>query len=601
MSPRPLEPQGASGTGNGSGWVLLSLLAGGVAIFAGVWVSAWVVAQVSGSGQVAPLSVAWALQVAQGQTHATWPGVSTPAVVAVALTALVVLTALAVIAARAVSSPRHRRAGGQAARALATAKDVGALTPDAVAARARGLRASLKTAQVIMPEQAGWPLGELSPRGPMLRGSWEDVAVGIFAPRSGKTTALAVPLVLDAPGAVVATSNKADLWGATAAARARVGRVWTFDPQRVAHAPRSWWWNPLEQVRGVEDAHRLAGHFVQEIKETGKTDFWASAATDLLSSLLLAAALGGMSLAEVWEWLSDATSPTPVDLLTDGGFAPSAAALRGRQAGAPETRDGIWETARTAAQCLRDPVIMSWVTPQAGLDGFDPRAFAQSTDTLYALSKEGAGAAAPLVAGLVDQVVRAGVRRAESLGGRLDPPLVLMLDEAANICKISDLPDLYSHLGSRGVAAFTLLQSYRQGTRVWGEQGMDTLWSAATVKVVGSGIDDAKFAEDLSRLVGEHDVSVRSVSSSRQGSSDSVSLRRQRILEAAAIRALPRGQALLLATGCRAAMIRLLPWYEGPRKTEIAQAAARAEDAVRAAAISHQADQDEDLASKRGV
>ncbi len=41
---------------------------------------------------------------------------------------------------------------------------------------------------------------------------------------------------------------------------------------------------------------------------------------------------------------------------------------------------------------------------------------------------------------------------------------------------------------------------------------MKALWSAATVKVIGSGIDDATFAEDLSRLVGDHDVAVRSTS-----------------------------------------------------------------------------------------
>jgi len=55
-----------------------------------------------------------------------------------------------------------------------------------------------------------------------------------MAPRSGKTTALSIPYVLSAPGAVVATSNKADLWAATAQLRAQAGStVWLFDPQRI--------------------------------------------------------------------------------------------------------------------------------------------------------------------------------------------------------------------------------------------------------------------------------------------------------------------------------------------------------------------------------
>ena len=155
-------------------------------------------------------------------------------------------------------------------------------------------------------------------------------------------------------------------------------------------------------------------------------------------------------------------------------------------------------------------------------------------------------------------------------GGRLDPPLLCVLDEAANICKISDLPQLYSHLGSRGILPITILQSYPQGARVWGEQGMAALWSAATIKVIGAGIDDAKLAEDLSRLVGEHDVPVGSRTQDGSGiSSWQTSTQRRRILEPAQIRAIERGHALLFATGIPAAMIRLLPWYTGPHAAQL--------------------------------
>ena len=145
------------------------------------------------------------------------------------------------------------------------------------------------------------------------------------------------------------------------------------------------------------------------------------------------------------------------------------------------------------------------------LDELDATTFATSRQTLYLLSKDGAGAAAPLVAALTDRILRAATRAAEAAGGRLDPPLLVVLDEAANICRISDLPELYSHFGSRGITPITILQSYKQGVRVWGEHGMDALWSAATVKLIGPGLDDARLAEDLSRLVGDHDVPVRSI------------------------------------------------------------------------------------------
>jgi hypothetical protein len=41
-------------------------------------------------------------------------------------------------------------------------------------------------------------------------------------------------------------------------------------------------------------------------------------------------------------------------------------------------------------------------------------------------------------------MMRAGCRKAERNGGRLDPPMAAILDEAANICRIADLPELHS-------------------------------------------------------------------------------------------------------------------------------------------------------------
>lgn len=54
---------------------------------------------------------------------------------------------------------------------------------------------------------------------------------------------------------------------------------------------------------------------------------------------------------------------------------------------------------------------------------------------------------------------------------------------------------------------------------MWGETGMDTLWSAAIIKIISSGTDHADFADRLSRQVGDHDVQTTSVSTSDNGKS----------------------------------------------------------------------------------
>ncbi len=138
------------------------------------------------------------------------------------------------------------------------------------------------------------------------------------------------------------------------------------------------------------------------------------------------------------------------------GLRGIAASLEGTQGSPPEARGSVYFTARVAAKCLRNPQITAWVTPPpagpsgGGLEEFDAAAFPTSRQTLYLLSKDGGGSVAPLVAALTDRVMRAGVVTAERRGGWLDPPVLVLLDEAANICRIADLPQLYSHPAAAG-------------------------------------------------------------------------------------------------------------------------------------------------------
>jgi len=553
------------------------------------WAAARLAALASGHGHVAPFGVRWVSALVHGHAAQAWPGVPTALVAAAWAILAAALGALAAAAWRAAA--RRSAKPGDPVAALSRNPSARRLSRQHVAAQSVQLRPSLAGTRPgrLADADVGLRLGRLKTPagdGPDLFASWEETVLVFFGPRGGKTTSLAVPYVLSSPGAVVATSVKADLWAVTAETRAASGSgIWTFDPQAITAAGQQFWVNYLAPVTGVEAAHRLAGHFVVTIDDATKKDIWGPAAQELLTSLMLAAASSGRSLHAVSRWLDDPATPTPAELLDDAGYQALASALRGAQMGAPETRDGIYQTARTAAQCLHDPQIMAWVTPpqDARLPCFDPVRFARSRDTLYLLS-ESRSAASPLIAGITDMVIRAGRRCAEQAGGRLDPPMVLVLDEAANICKISDLPDLYSHMGSRGQIPVTILQSYEQGQSVWGEQGMAALWGSATRKLIGAGVDSPRLTRDVAVLVGHHDVPVRSVSVGDGRASEQISFQRRMILEAADIRSIEQGTALLLASGVRPVLLDLQPWTALPGANRVDAARQRAEAAIRRAA-----------------
>ncbi len=490
-----------------------------------------------------------------------WPAQATW----VALLTVAGLTALVVAVVVVWRRGRARRSRvDHAAAFLGHGRDIIDLTHKATHARAHRLTADPATTG------PGIPIGVTVRGNQRLFGSWEDLHIDVWGPRQGKTTSRAIPALLAAPGAVIATSNKRDLTDATRDVRATTGPVWVFDPQGVAGEEPSWWWNPLDFVVDELTAAELAGHFAAAGRPAdAKTDaYFDPAAEDLLAGLLLAAALDGRAITDVWSWLTRPLDEAPVAVLTAHGVPLKADQVAAVAAAPEKQREGVYGTARQMASCLTYRSVARWVTPRARHDPrprFRPEAFVRGTGTLYSLSREGAGNAGALVTALTVACVRAAEDLATaSPGGRLPVPLVGVLDEAANVCRWRDLPQLYSHYGSRGIVLMTILQSWSQGVRVWGEHGMNTLWSAATIKVYGGGVAEDKFLDQLSNLVGDYDKATRSSSHSRGHRTISHQLHRERIMTVADLAALPKGRAVVIAAGSRPTLVKTIPWMDGP-------------------------------------
>lgn len=424
----------------------------------------------------------------------------------------------------------------------------------------------------------GVPIGMSVADGVMLYGSYEDLHLDIWGPRQGKSTSRVIPAILSAIGPVIATSNKRDVVDATRDVREAKGSpTFVFDPQGVADESPSWYWNPLAWVNADRPgkemrAQRLAGHFADadEGGEGKKDDFFDPEAEDLLAALFLAAAVGDYPIVQVWEWVTNSQDTEPIELLRGSAHQAMASGLAMQYNADPRTRSGIFGTAKKMVRSLQLSNIHDWILPGSDPETgkprmqFDESTFIDKNGTLYSLSLEGRGSAAPLVSALTEAVVDVAMyKAARSRGGRLPIPLLAVLDEAANVVRWKDLPKQYSHFGSRGIVVMTVLQSWAQGARCWGDAGMAALWSAANVKVIGSGIDDMNFLRDRSEAIGEYDSISRSVSESKGGKSYSRSLSSSKTLSVNALTTLPRGRAVVFTSGQPAVLVRTVPWWEG--------------------------------------
>jgi hypothetical protein len=453
------------------------------------------------------------------------------------------------------------------------------LSAAAVVRRGRHTRPSL-TGRVTAG-QVGLALGHDVRSGQALWGSVEDSYLYLGPPRAGKGVHLIIPQTLDAPGPLLVTATRPDTLRHTLGLRASRGPVLAFDPQRLAgDVPRLRW----APHRGCEDplvaiarARALAAGGQPGPGTAASDVFWQQMTEAVLRCYLHAAALAGRPVRDVLTWATRPADPTPLRILRcESGAAPGWTEELAAQIGAePKQRDSVWAGVRRAVDSLADPRVLDTCSPGPG-EAFDPASFLAASGALYLVGTSGTQlSVAPLVTALVEDLVDAARRTAATcLGGRLDPPLLLLLDEAANIAPLPSLPNLLADGGGSGITTVAVLQSLAQARARWGEAAADALWDAATTKVILGGLAHADDLGRISRLAGEIDQPTRTHTRGSGGPSVAIAQRRLPALPVETIRTLGPGRAIVLARHSAPVLARLDAWWRRPDADAIRQAAA---------------------------
>ncbi len=343
-------------------------------------------------------------------------------------------------------------------------------------------------------------------------------------PRSGKTSSLIIPNVLGANGPVVSTSTKPDVLEATIGARQRLGECLLFDPTASVDRPqgvRRLQWSPVPACATWRTALATARSLVLVGSPAagsngtrGDGSHWTERAEALLAPLLHAAALEGAEMRTLLTWV-DRRQALPAQQILAFQPAGTAEIARNLLDGIVTTDErelsGIWSTTSGALGGFRsEEALATTAAPD-----FDPARFVHSGDTVYiAAPAHHQALVAPLVVGVLEGIRRAAYARAADGRSGSDPPVVLALDELANIAPIPDLPSMVSEGGGQGVVTLACFQDLSQARHRWPDQaeGFPSLFGTT---VVLPGIGDVRTLEALSVLAGEEELITRSVSSGR--------------------------------------------------------------------------------------
>jgi type IV secretory pathway TraG/TraD family ATPase VirD4 len=341
------------------------------------------------------------------------------------------------------------------------------------------------------------------------RGQWfrrlysrmEDQVLLMAAQRTGKSGIVA-DRILDHPGPVLATSTRADLFDITAGARALRGPVHVFNPQGVGGVPSSLAWDLLGPCKDMVMARRMASWL--KVPGIGGDLQWFQQKGDVaLMALLWAAAVAGRTILEVYEWVQLHGHATCLQILAEHpGSNRQMFAVCKRMFEENRTSGSIRDTIDLTLSWALLPGLAEAVTPAPG-EGFSAADFTTSCGTLYMIAAgDDDSPITPLFKALASWVhFEAGMAGSKGPHKRLDPPLLMALDEVTQVCPV-DLPVMLSDSAGKGVLIEAVCHSKSQLEQRWGKHGADTVWACCGTKVLLGAISDPDTLEAASKLCG---------------------------------------------------------------------------------------------------
>jgi type IV secretion system protein VirD4 len=389
-----------------------------------------------------------------------------------------------------------------------------------------------------------------------LRIPLEEHVLVMAPPRTFKTAFLA-DVILRYPGPVIATTTKADVYVLTSAVRRLRGPVQVFNPQYIGGVPSTFRWSPVEGCEDPATAIRRADAFAFAVSQKGVEDgtFWSAKASDYLRGYFHAAALGGYDLRAVAAWVSGADPDVPEQILVTVGARQWALTLAELRSEAHKTAATVRMVMSRALSFMADPALAASVLPGPG-EGFDIPEFLRAAGTVYMIAEAATEDApvAPLFAAMATEIHYTAAMIGQALpSGRLDPPLLMGLDEVTQICPVP-LPSWLSDSGGKGIQVCALVHGQAQLARRWDDHGAQVVLDTSSVKVFLPGVTDITTLEAASKLCGQASWKIRGEDHAT----------RHEVATPDMIRQLPAGFALVIRADCAPVIARLPRAWNNP-------------------------------------
>jgi type IV secretory pathway TraG/TraD family ATPase VirD4 len=362
----------------------------------------------------------------------------------------------------------------------------------------------------------------------------------------------------------VAISIKRDLIDVTGGWRQRKGKVQIYDPAGATGFP-TLKWSPHYECNDFETAWRYGNAYSSDIgprgHSRGDSDWghWRDAAQRLVAVAFYAGARLNAPIAQVRAWVDDSSGQSLHDALIAVQDAdPIAFEVFQSIQNRPEIERG---SCYSSAQRVLSIFMERKVAESASGFEFDPADFLlEGENTLYVSAPlHQMGRLQALFVGLIENILQAAAEIAQaSPSGRLPRPLLMMLDECANVAPIDVMPNYLATGNSQGISMIAIFNDLAQVRDRYGELA-ETIVNNSRAKLFLSGISDLSTLELASELIGEG--RCRSFTHNMGGDASEYSYGYRSLVASDVARQLRPGHGLLIYHYLRPMSLGLRPWF----------------------------------------
>ena len=187
----------------------------------------------------------------------------------------------------------------------------------------------------------------------------------------------------------------------------------------------------------------------------------------------------------------------------------------------------------------------------------DAEKFCSEKSAIFIIMPEEAPTTFFMISLIIQQLYREILAVADEEGGKLKNRCIFFCDEFGTLPKIQDAEMIFSASRSRRLQIVPIIQSFSQLDKNYGKEGEEIIVDNTQLTIFGGFAPNSPSAEVLSKALGTRTVLTGSVNKGKNDPSESLQMTERPLMSADELKAMPKGQFVVMKTGAHPMKVRL--------------------------------------------